>query len=206
MSSKRTQLSDEEIGDYVIQEYLAYLVAKWAPRFGLDDWSIRTEIVRFHEMKGGAVLASVQPNFIKRTAIINVQDPRDWDDPIIRPFDLEEYIVHELVHVVESRYEEFLPDSVPESVYEEVVEQMTRALLRTDRSGEHGEWRDIRGDIDNAISRRRLEGELARTGNGDGTGVSGSVGSVAECRSGTEPRSARRVHGCINRKRRGDKK
>ncbi len=67
----------------------------WKKRLRLQDWRVDASIVRARELPGR--LAEVAPNVPRKMAEIKLQDPRD--DQKGEPRDMEEDLVHELVHL-----------------------------------------------------------------------------------------------------------
>ena len=139
-----------------VMEYLGELLEKWAPRFGLQDWVIRIELNRFDRMNDGNALATVNFNHIKKSASIRVLDPRDWPEDVqVRQFDLEEYVVHELTHILVGPME---VKELPTDVLEQSVEDLVRVILRTDRSKTRGRWKNILRDAARITCGDAIEG------------------------------------------------
>jgi len=96
----------------------------WQRRLGLEDWSIALRVVRQNEIDRN-VWGTAEWDADKKTGIINVLDPRDYN---LRggelKLDMECTIVHELVHIQVSPL-----DTRDEGTREEVVNKIMTALM-----------------------------------------------------------------------------
>ncbi len=150
------------------REKLEELVRTWQALLGLNEWTVRLELVRFKRpWQSGDV--KVDP--VHRTALLLLSE---------EPFrDEEETIVHELVHVVlwpldtaamdlaevtgpeGSAMREFARSTVFRAL-EPVTEQLTRALLRARGHAARPVW-----DVLEAEAAERAEfGRVAASGEG----------------------------------------
>ncbi|MCX6619724.1 MAG: hypothetical protein NTY38_01325 [Acidobacteria bacterium] len=115
----------------ITEEQVRDWVRVWQQRLKLDQWNIQTRIVRASELKPDT-LGNCKWDSEKRTALIRVLDPADYDLPATAiPSDIEFTVVHELVHLQLSA----LPrDPKRRNVEEDVVNGITDALVNLDRN------------------------------------------------------------------------
>lgn len=76
-----------------LEERLAY----WQMRLRLQDWHIQIKIVRMSEMNGS--IGRVLPLLEKKIASIRIADHADYPPDSITPNDMENTLVHELLHL-----------------------------------------------------------------------------------------------------------
>lgn len=86
---KEVILSQEEL-----QEKLKY----WQEKLRLQDWIIEVRIARSEDMME-SVSACVNWTLSKKMAIIKVLDPIDYPDDIMGVRNMEDDLVHELLHL-----------------------------------------------------------------------------------------------------------
>jgi hypothetical protein len=112
-----------------VQQWLA----DWQSRLKLDDWKIEARFVRSADLRPNT-LGNVKWDRDKKTATIRILDPADYDLPAARiPSDVENTIVHELVHI---RLCSLPADRKDPKVEEAVVNPIVDALLETERRGQ----------------------------------------------------------------------
>ena len=102
------------------------MLKKWSPFFSLDGWDIRVAIVRGHKgvsCAGESLAADVTCQWQYMNAHMNVYAESTVE---ISDYELEETIVHELVHIMVA---ELAPDVHSDSE-ERVVTGLARAFLR----------------------------------------------------------------------------
>lgn len=98
----------------------------------LQDWRIQAKIVRSTELKPDT-LGHIKWDSDKRTALITLLDPIDYDLPATRiEEDMEMTVLHELIHLHLS----VLPrDKASRQAEEQVVNRIAAALMDLDRRG-----------------------------------------------------------------------
>ena len=102
----------------------------WSSRLRLDDWRIEAKIVRAEELKP-ETLGHIKWDSDKRTALITLLHPHDYDLPATRiEDDMEMTVLHELIHLHLS----VLPrDKSHRHAEEQVVNRIAGALMNLDR-------------------------------------------------------------------------
>ena len=106
----------------------------WQRRLNLQEWTISVVVARASDLKP-KTLGNIHWDSVKKTAVLRVLDPADYDLPSPEMFDdLEFTVVHELIHLelapVLSRFER---DEANRREEEHAVNQMTEALLKLQR-------------------------------------------------------------------------
>ncbi len=107
------------------------LLTKWIKRFRLTDWNIRLRVVPFASLNTGSDGGSVkfgeaEWDPYERQAVITIADPATV--PEDAP-DLEELIVHELLHIVVNGHQ-LTNDDIN---FERVVRTLVPCLVRRGR-------------------------------------------------------------------------
>lgn len=77
---------------------LQALCHEWQEVLGLRDWDIDVVFWRGYDM--GKNQGHVSWNFAARQTRVSLLDPGDYPKDVIRPYDMERTLVHELLHVV----------------------------------------------------------------------------------------------------------
>ncbi len=118
------------------QPELETLCAEWQTILGLSDWYVEIEINRKEnfckgKFQGKWLNGLNSPNLQTKAAFINIIDPVDYPDSAILPQDMEETLVHELLHLHTCNYHhKFDEDSLE---LEQTVELMARAFVKLKR-------------------------------------------------------------------------
>jgi hypothetical protein len=111
---------------------LQALCREWQERLNLTNWTINVEIKRYHEMPdewGGS--CDYKP--VNLDAWIYLLHPGDTEGmELMRPFDMEKMLVHELLHIHFSAFFEKEPGLI-HVAQEQTIEQIARALVRLKR-------------------------------------------------------------------------
>lgn len=71
---------------------------EWQKRLRLQDWIIKVEFKRAYDFPDEA-LARVNPTLEKKHAFIYLLDPVDYDPGFMVPYDMENSLIHELLHL-----------------------------------------------------------------------------------------------------------
>lgn len=79
-------------------EELQKKLIEWQRILRLEDWIIEARIVREREM-GRPGLAHVYWTLGKKMATISILDPVDYPEDCMAPLDMEDSLVHELLHL-----------------------------------------------------------------------------------------------------------
>lgn len=111
------------------------LLSEWKKRLGLHDWAIVLEANCYPtEMKLPQTLGCTSWEESTKSAVIQTVDPEKIGD-LTRPFDFEEVLVHELLHLkmslLSSRDEEDLNDRV----LHQIIDDLARAMVDAKKDG-----------------------------------------------------------------------
>lgn len=105
---------------------------KWQTILGLADWDLKIRWARYTELEDGTK-GSVSFVTEKRSGIIRVLRPDDYDYDIPWDQDVEETVVHELLHLV---WDPFEPDdrgSLEYKLAHQALDRISTTLVRLDR-------------------------------------------------------------------------
>lgn len=107
----------------------------WQKRLQLEEWSIQVEIISPSDLRQGT-LGNVRWDPEKKTARIRVLSVADYQMPVDRALaDMEDTIVHELIHLRLASVWQHTPNRTEESraAEEEAVVRIAQTLLELDR-------------------------------------------------------------------------
>jgi hypothetical protein len=112
------------------QEQLEKKLEEWQKRLRLQDWIIKVRIARASELPEGS-MACVRATLAKKTAGILILDPIDYEPDLMLPQDMENSLVHELLHLhLEPIHME---DDTKLIAVEQAIESITSGLLAAHR-------------------------------------------------------------------------
>jgi|SRR6185312_5626639 len=106
----------------------------WQKRLNLEDWNVSVSVVRATDLKP-KTLGNIHWDTEKKTAVIHVLDPADYQMPFREMLDDMEFtVVHELIHLelapVLSQYSR---NEASRREEEHAVNHMADALLKLER-------------------------------------------------------------------------
>lgn len=113
-------------------EELRAKCAEWQKILRLQDWDIRTSIVRAREMQAEDSNAECKVNIQHRLAQIKIVDPVDFHTDELNPQDMERYLVHELLHIHLWPFTENLEGPL-EDAEEQAINMIAGALIQLHR-------------------------------------------------------------------------
>ena len=112
--------------------YEVSLLMEWMTRLGLQDWSIAMETgCSPCDMAIVGTLGCTSWEESTKSAVIQIVDPEKIDrDKLVRDFDFEEVLVHELLHLktclLNSKDEE---EDLGDRILHQIVEDLARAMV-----------------------------------------------------------------------------
>lgn len=110
------------------------LLDEWQWRLGLWDWRIALEPkCKPDELENKDAQGEVSCKETTKTAIIRIIKPKYYENRVI-PFDWEEVLVHELMHLKMCLLEDEV-EPLQERVAHILVDDLARALVDAKRSG-----------------------------------------------------------------------
>ncbi len=106
----------------------------WQKRLNLEDWNVSVAIVRSSELKP-KTLGNIHWDTDKKTAIIRVLDPAEYQMPFREMLDDMEFtVVHELIHLeLAPVLSQFSRNEANRREEEHAVNHMADALLKLQR-------------------------------------------------------------------------
>jgi len=106
----------------------------WQKRLNLQDWAISVSVVRSNELKP-RTLGNIHWDTEKKTAVIRVLDPSEYQMPFNEMLDDMEFtVVHELIHLeLAPVLNQFSRNDANRREEEHAVNHMAEALLALQR-------------------------------------------------------------------------
>ena len=121
------------------QAELEALCTEWQKRLGLTEWKIEVRLRRHYKMEDHGSWGECTWNAVRRTARISVLDPTDADPDGILPYDPEETLVHELLHLHAATFAGYIDrDSYQYHFLEHAIDAITSALIDLKRAAASG--------------------------------------------------------------------
>jgi len=113
------------------------LLDEWIKRLGLDDWAIVLQTdCHPSDMSIPDAVGCTSWQESTKTAMIQIADPKKIDG-LTRPFDFEEVLVHELLHLkttlLSSQEHE---DTLGDRILHQLVDDIARAFIDIKRKAE----------------------------------------------------------------------
>jgi len=116
-------------------KFIAERLGIWQQRLQLQDWEIKVVISHPSELRGGT-LGNIRWDLERKTAVIRVLDPSDYQTPFRTAMkDVEFTLVHELIHL---EFASMTRTEASRREEEYAVNHMADALLRLDRGDSEG--------------------------------------------------------------------
>lgn len=106
----------------------------WQRRLRLQDWNVRLVVKAAEDMDD--TFAKILPQLDSKKAVMHVCNPSDAssaDTRLSGVYDIEEYIVHELLHLYTEPLEPEDSDSAESRVIEQAVGVLANCIVRLSR-------------------------------------------------------------------------
>ena len=116
-------------GDTRMKPDLNALLAKWQAIMRLQDWDVGIRYIRGYDM--GNDLGRVTYTHTKKQANIRVLDPDDADPEWLPQQDIEQTVVHELLHL---HMEPWHAEGTDHLLMEQAVDAISGTLINRDRA------------------------------------------------------------------------
>ncbi len=117
------------------EDELRIKCAEWQKILRLQDWDVRTSIIRERDMVTTESNAEISVNVQHRLAQLRIVDPIDYGDDNLNPLDMERYLVHELLHIHLWPFTESLEGPFQDAE-EQALNMIAGALIELKRRGE----------------------------------------------------------------------
>lgn len=109
-------------------------LGEWVRILHLEAWNIRAFIQRRRDMPDQQAQGYTSYSFERRTAAILILDPMDYDDELFEQ-DMEQTLVHELMHLVLEVLTPENKESLEYAMLEQIVDSMATTLVKLKRGG-----------------------------------------------------------------------
>jgi hypothetical protein len=117
------------------EEQLRAKCAEWQKVLRLQDWDVRTSIVRRSVFTNAETNAEISVNVQHRIAQLRMLDPIDYDPLNVNPQDMEKSLVHELLHIHLWTFTVDL-DGSNKDAEEQAINMIAGALIALKRNSE----------------------------------------------------------------------
>lgn len=115
------------------EDEITVLCAEWQQILGLQDWDVKPGIYRASRFNVAEAQAECNWTLKKKTALIRILDPTDYPENIMWPQDLEQSLVHELLHLHMAPFDDTKSGSPEEIMMEQATDLIAKALVRLKR-------------------------------------------------------------------------
>ncbi|MGE5572944.1 MAG: hypothetical protein ACM3ZU_08010 [Bacteroidota bacterium] len=110
------------------QEALETLCRTWQKRLRLQDWIVEVRVVRARDMATEGDLGNSMWNLTARRAIVKLLDPIDHSPEDQVPYDPEQTLVHELLHIHFALCDT-KPETPERTAQEQAIDSIASALV-----------------------------------------------------------------------------
>lgn len=113
---------------------ISQLCEEWQEILGLKDWDVKILIVSKEDMSKPNIQGSCTYTLSTKTALISILNPINYDPSCPWKQDLEQTLVHELLHLHFSFVSRLIEDGSLEQIIEDqVVSALSKALVSLKR-------------------------------------------------------------------------
>lgn len=118
------------------EDQLKQKCAEWQKILRLQDWDVHVSIVRDSNMKLKDVNGECEWVLQTKQAHIRILDPIDYPEDTRWPQDMEQTLVHELLHLHFAPFDTHADGSLEHTSMEQAIDMIAGALLSLKRGGE----------------------------------------------------------------------
>lgn len=118
---------------YKTDKELQKACEKWQKIMRLQDWKVVATITRERHMNMQEVEAECLWTIQNRSAMIHILDPIDRPDDSWFEQDMEESLVHELMHLSCAMFDDFETDTKENTALEQMIVSTSQALVNLKR-------------------------------------------------------------------------
>ena len=111
---------------------LSKLTSKWQKILRLQDWGIHASIRRANEMVNTDAEGECYWTLSLKEGFIHILDPIDHNPRAIHPPDIEETLVHEMLHLHFAQWDDDTEGGIPVSG-EQAIECIAQALTKLEK-------------------------------------------------------------------------
>jgi hypothetical protein len=118
------------------QEHLNMLKEYWQEKLKLQAWDIKVMVCRDKELYSSKSDGEIWQDIQSVRATIKLMDPIDANPNAPFPYDMEEVLVHELLHLIFAPFEP-KEKSLKHDFWERAIERMAHTLVGLKREREN---------------------------------------------------------------------
>lgn len=116
------------------EDQLRAKCAEWQKILRLQDWIVNVSICRERDMKNNGCCGEVEWTLEKRMAQVRILDPVDYPESAMEGHDMEETLVHELLHLHMAPFQPDREDELRYCALEQAIDAISRGLVQLKRS------------------------------------------------------------------------
>ncbi|HYE58336.1 MAG TPA: hypothetical protein VD948_07505 [Rhodothermales bacterium] len=139
-------MASPNVSHVIAPDQMAGYVAFWQRQLRMLDWTFEARIVRRHEMSVASRIGEVFWNNHHKRARVSLLDPVDHDPTSVVPYDMEEVLVHEMIHPLYGKHTAPETDGAAYDAMEVSINMLAQALVRLARQGTEYPFASARGD------------------------------------------------------------
>lgn len=117
-------------------EQLQEKCREWQEILRMQDWDFLLKIKRSFDMPVQDACGACNTLLAKRSVVIKIMDPNDFDPDIVEPFDMEETLIHEMLHALVWQFESEESNkrgSLEWAAKEQTIDFIAKALVKLKR-------------------------------------------------------------------------
>ena len=118
---------------YKNQKQLNKALKKWKKILRLQEWDITAQISRAMHFNLEGVQGENRITLVSKQAMILLLDPIDYPDYSSFPQDMEQTLVHELLHCTMAELEPSDEDSLEYTVWHSTIDTLAKAFVAANR-------------------------------------------------------------------------
>ena len=123
--------------NFLTADELQVLCKEWQDRLRLNEWDIVVNIYRAREFYNEGCIGENTWELRKAESIIRILDPVDYPENTRFPLDMEQVLVHELLHLLFAPFE---PNdkTLQHDFMEQTIDRLAKVLVDMKRGQQHG--------------------------------------------------------------------
>ncbi|WP_340398106.1 hypothetical protein NST50_15475 [Paenibacillus sp. FSL E2-0202] len=118
------------------EEELRIKCTEWQKVLRLQDWIVSVKLSRSRDMSSPDLNAEIRITLENRIALILILDSVDYDPDSILPQDMEQYLVHELLHIHLYPITGKFTDGPLQVAEEQAIEAISKGLIALKRGAD----------------------------------------------------------------------
>lgn len=118
---------------YKNQKQLNKALKKWKKILRLQEWDIKAQIGRAAYFNLQNAQGENRITLVSKQSLIMLLDPLDYPDYSDFPQDMEQTLVHELLHCTMAELEPSDEDSLEHTIWHSTIDTLAKAFVAADR-------------------------------------------------------------------------